>query len=201
MRLLNKAPNPSWRRGDHDVRWEWMIIIFLAPLILYIKFCCNRFYFFRRTGQQRMDSTNMPGISIEFVLADLPSKSSAFTQIKHESRQVDARPTTYIPCHDTSPPMHQVIRESSDEAMLYYVQRMKIDSKVCYAITHTRNSLSFSNTYANRVRQSNTVNPFHHKSAHIQVRLQTQKGRRRKLTVESVGVLSNDTSFLITIFR
>ncbi|KAH8551031.1 hypothetical protein BGW37DRAFT_520610 [Umbelopsis sp. PMI_123] len=71
----------------------------------------------------------MPGISIEFVLADLPSKSSAFTRIKHESRQVDTRPATYIPCHDTSPPMHQVIRESSDEAMLYYVQRMKINSK------------------------------------------------------------------------
>jgi hypothetical protein len=67
---------------------------------------------------------------MEVVLADLPSKSTAFSNLKHESRQIDTRPATYIPCHDTSPPMHQIIRETSDESILYYVQKMKIDSKV-----------------------------------------------------------------------
>ncbi|GAB5593134.1 hypothetical protein Unana1_08034 [Umbelopsis nana] len=71
----------------------------------------------------------MPGIAIEFVLSDLPSKSTAFTKMKHEARQVDSRPATYIPCHDTSPPKHQILEDTTDESILQYVQKMKIDAK------------------------------------------------------------------------
>lgn len=72
----------------------------------------------------------MPGIAIEFVLSDLPSKSTAFTKMKHEARQIDSRPATYIPCHDTSPPKHQILEDTTDESILQYVQKMKIDAKV-----------------------------------------------------------------------
>lgn len=73
---------------------------------------------------------NMSTIAIEFVLADLPSKTNAFTRIKHESKQVSNTLTTYIPCHNTSPPKHQSIKDSADESILHYVEKMKIESKV-----------------------------------------------------------------------
>lgn len=72
----------------------------------------------------------MSTIAIEFVLADLPSKTNAFTRIKHESKQVSNTLTTYIPCHNTSPPKHQSIKDSADESILQYVEKMKIESKV-----------------------------------------------------------------------
>jgi hypothetical protein len=72
----------------------------------------------------------MSTISIEFVLADLPSRTNAFTRIKHESKQVSNTLTTYIPCHNTSPPTNQIIKDSADESILHYVEKMKIESKV-----------------------------------------------------------------------